>query len=51
MIIAQAKVALYHNQHFEDHFILLIVKTFKCLHEEANDFFHQCQCAMVGKRF
>jgi hypothetical protein len=41
-IVAQAKVVSYHDQHLEDDFIPLIMKTFGCLHQEANDFFHRC---------
>jgi hypothetical protein len=42
MIVIQTKVVSYRNRRFEDHFIFLIVEIFKCLHEEANDFRHQC---------
>jgi hypothetical protein len=33
MIVAQAKVVLYHDQHLEDDFILLAVEIFECLHQ------------------
>jgi hypothetical protein len=41
MIIAQAKVVSYRNLGFENHFVLLIIEIFRCLHEQVNDFFHQ----------
>jgi hypothetical protein len=52
MIVAQAKVVSYCNQHFEDHFVLLIIEIFRCLHEQVNDFFHQCaNMAWLAKGF
>jgi hypothetical protein len=52
MIIVQAKVVPYHNQHFENHFVLLIVEIFKCIYEQVNDFFHQCaNIAWLAKGF
>ncbi len=40
-ITIQAKVVLYCDQHSND-FILLIIKIFGCLHQQADNFFHQC---------
>jgi hypothetical protein len=35
MIVAQAKIASYYNRHLE------IVKTFRCLQQQTNDFFQR----------
>ncbi len=42
MIIDQAKVVSYHNQHFEDDFILVVVEIFGYLHLHLDNFFHRC---------
>jgi hypothetical protein len=39
-IATQAKEKIYHNQFLMDMFILLIIEVFKCLHQQANEFFH-----------
>jgi hypothetical protein len=52
MIVAQAKVVPYGNQHFEDHFVPLTIEIFRCIYEQVNDFFHQCaNMAWLAKGF
>jgi hypothetical protein len=41
-IATWAKVVSYHDRYLEDDFILLAIKIFGCLHQQVNDFFHQC---------
>jgi hypothetical protein len=41
-ITSQAKVVSYRNQHLENDFIFLIVEIFGYLHQQVNDFLHQC---------
>jgi hypothetical protein len=41
-ITAQAKVMSYRDRHFEDDFISLIIEIFGYLHQQVNDFLHQC---------
>jgi hypothetical protein len=40
-ITIQTKVVLYRDQHPND-FIPLIIEIFECLHQQADNFFHQC---------
>jgi hypothetical protein len=42
MIVVQTNIAPYCDQHLENVFILLNVEIFKCLHQQANNFFHRC---------
>jgi hypothetical protein len=41
-IATWAKVVSYHDQHLEDDFILLAIEIFGYLHQQIDDFFHQC---------
>ncbi len=40
-IVAQTKIAPYCDRHLENDFIFLTIEIFKCLHQQANDFFHR----------
>jgi len=40
--VAQTKIASYCDRHLENDFIFLTIEIFKCLHQQANDFFHGC---------
>jgi hypothetical protein len=42
MVVAQAKKGLYHDQHLINAFLPFTIKVFGSLHQQANDFFHQC---------
>ncbi len=41
-IVAWAKVVSCHDRHLEDDFIPLVVDIFEYLHQQANNFLHQC---------
>jgi hypothetical protein len=41
-IVTWAKVVSCHNWHLKDDFIPLVVDTFGYLHQQANNFLHQC---------
>jgi hypothetical protein len=41
-VVAQAKEGLYHDQHSIDAFLPLTIKVFRSLHQQVDDFFHQC---------
>jgi hypothetical protein len=42
MVAAQVKEGLYHNWHLEDVFLPLVIEIFGCIHQQANNFLHQC---------
>ncbi len=41
-IVIRAKVVPCHNQHLEDDFIPLVVDIFGYLHQQVDNFLHQC---------
>jgi hypothetical protein len=42
MMLAQTKEVFYHDRHLEDMFIPLAIKVFGCMHQQIDNFFHQC---------
>jgi len=42
IIVVKAKVVSYCDQHLESVFMPLVVKILKCLHQQMNNFLHQC---------
>jgi hypothetical protein len=40
-IVAETKIAPYCDRHLENDFIFSTIEIFKCLHQQANDFFHR----------
>ncbi len=42
MVAAQVKEGFYHNWHSENVFLPLAIEVFGCLHQQANNFLHQC---------
>ncbi len=41
-MVAQVKEGLYHNQHPTNTFLPLAIKVFGCLHQQVDNFSHQC---------
>ncbi len=39
--VAQTKIASYCDRHLENDFIFLTIEIFKCLRQQANDFFYR----------
>lgn len=42
MVVAQVKEGLYHDWHSKDVFLPLVIEIFGCVHQQANNFLHQC---------
>ncbi len=42
IIVAKAKVVSYCDQHLEGAFMPFVVEILRCLHQQRNDFLHQC---------
>jgi hypothetical protein len=42
MMTTQAKEGLYHDWHSTNMFLPLAIEIFECIHQQANNFLHQC---------
>jgi hypothetical protein len=42
MVVNQAKIGLYHDQHLINAFLPIDIRVFGCLHQQMDNFFHQC---------
>jgi hypothetical protein len=42
MVVNQAKIGLYHDQHLINAFLPIAIRVFGCLQQQKDDFFHQC---------
>ncbi len=42
IVVLQEKDGFYHDRFPTDMFILLTIKVFRCLHQQADGFLHQC---------